>query len=445
MTAPNHIVGGYTFTGIFASILGYNILEDWTYLVVIGFAALLPDIDHTKSIIGKIFYPISVRINRRYGHRTITHSLVFLVFSSALLAAFQAALFPSFPAVQLYAIALSSHIIFDMMTIQGVPLFYPFIKNPCVLPGDPGMRIRTSDIRQEAIVMCVFIVSAVFLQPLFKNGFWTSYNRIFGTLEHLQSEFNKSEDLLEVSFLAQEGSVIDSISGYVIRVNSTSMTLFNHGRFTTYPKEGQRIFDIYPVHTGKSFAFEKHRFTGYTPSELNRILMQHSISHISVFGSEKFLLNLGSNVKEKREFEMSYINDVSIQEIKDVAPAPYTKNRTISKLKYQINDIKARHKVAMEKYDIDLKSYQSEEHEIMNLSDLVQKEIRMEDFAKVKPPVKPKLNLDKIRNLEARINELQHLDGVRQSEYLASFIPSPLKLSGTYETLIISDSNLASN
>ena len=75
MTAPNHIVGGITITGIAGGFLGINILESPYYLVAIVFAAQLPDIDHTKSLIGLTFYPIAKYLNRSYGHRTITHSL----------------------------------------------------------------------------------------------------------------------------------------------------------------------------------------------------------------------------------------------------------------------------------------------------------------------------------------------------------------------------------
>ena len=58
-----------------ASIGGVNILQDYRLLPIILIASILPDIDHTKSIIGKIFFPIAQVINRKYGHRTITHSV----------------------------------------------------------------------------------------------------------------------------------------------------------------------------------------------------------------------------------------------------------------------------------------------------------------------------------------------------------------------------------
>ena len=79
MTAPNHVIGGYTLTGIIGSISGINILEQVELLPIIFIASLLPNIDHPKTIMGRLFRPISKMINRKYGHRTITHSLLVLI------------------------------------------------------------------------------------------------------------------------------------------------------------------------------------------------------------------------------------------------------------------------------------------------------------------------------------------------------------------------------
>jgi len=48
MNAPNHLVGGFTFTGIFGSLLGINILSDQRLLPIILIACLLPDMNHTQ-------------------------------------------------------------------------------------------------------------------------------------------------------------------------------------------------------------------------------------------------------------------------------------------------------------------------------------------------------------------------------------------------------------
>jgi inner membrane protein len=82
MSGTNHIAGGLLFTGIFASFWNINIFSDAGLLGLTVLGSVLPDIDHTKSPIGKLFWPLSRYLDTRYGHRTITHSLLFLVFIS---------------------------------------------------------------------------------------------------------------------------------------------------------------------------------------------------------------------------------------------------------------------------------------------------------------------------------------------------------------------------
>ena len=75
MNAPNPISGGIVLTGIVTSFSDINILSDPLMLGVTAFAAILPDIDHPHSLLGKAVKPVSNYLNKNYGHRTITHSL----------------------------------------------------------------------------------------------------------------------------------------------------------------------------------------------------------------------------------------------------------------------------------------------------------------------------------------------------------------------------------
>lgn len=211
MTAPNHIVGGITITGICGGFMDINVLESPYYLLTIVLAAQLPDIDHTKSIIGLSFYPIAKYLNRSYGHRTITHSLAALI-SLSLLAGMASVYFAGHRTYgTIFFLAYLSHLVLDMTTVQGVPLFYPFLKKPCVVPGDPKMRFESGNLRTETMAFFFFIAMGVFMQPLMEQGWWTTYNRAFGTMKHLYSEFRKSEDLLEVEYLGHKGS--DRVGG----------------------------------------------------------------------------------------------------------------------------------------------------------------------------------------------------------------------------------------
>jgi len=185
MTAPNHIIGGVVVTGVFGGIAGINILEKWEYIVICIIFSLLPDIDHPGSIMGRIFKPISRFINRNYGHRTITHNLAAMGVVCFFAWLVSKGLNSEAPITFLVFGGYFSHLIFDMMTVAGVPLFYPFALNPCVIPGKPEARFVVSDVKSEARIFGFFGLSFFLLMPLMEQGFWTSYNRTFGSQSHL--------------------------------------------------------------------------------------------------------------------------------------------------------------------------------------------------------------------------------------------------------------------
>jgi len=65
MKAPNHIAGGICFTGFFASLWNINIFESADTLAFTAIACILPDIDHTRSLIGKTVYPLARWIDKK--------------------------------------------------------------------------------------------------------------------------------------------------------------------------------------------------------------------------------------------------------------------------------------------------------------------------------------------------------------------------------------------
>ncbi len=76
MTATTH----YAFSYLLCAAAG---IEPATAATASLFA-LLPDIDHPESTIGRIFSPLAKSIQRKYGHRTITHS-IFAIMAMAIL------------------------------------------------------------------------------------------------------------------------------------------------------------------------------------------------------------------------------------------------------------------------------------------------------------------------------------------------------------------------
>ena len=129
MRTPNHIAGGLVITGFCSALCGVNIFSSPLSIGVMVIASLLPDIDHPKSIIGRSLKPVALAINRRWGHRTLTHSAVALVCSTFLFALTEKGISGNTTLALVYFFAYFSHLLLDMVTLMGVPLLYPFSKN----------------------------------------------------------------------------------------------------------------------------------------------------------------------------------------------------------------------------------------------------------------------------------------------------------------------------
>lgn len=270
MQGFNHIVGGVTFTGIFASFHDVNVFEKPEYLGVTVVFALLPDIDHTRSIIGKTVYPLARWLSVKFGHRTITHSLVFYVAVLLMVRAVELLYLNTTVFSVLAAYALLSHNIFDMCTRQGIPFFYPFSTRPCVLPANPNMRVRTNDLRSEAIIFVIFCSMMLFCMPLFSNGFWMQYNKTFLNYDHIQRESKRKGDLLEITFVDIQK---DTIKGVLINQTETKFVAYTLPSATLR----ERNFKEFQVkdckflafkHTGKAFKFKQVQVFDVAPDSL---------------------------------------------------------------------------------------------------------------------------------------------------------------------------------
>ncbi|PKL19330.1 MAG: hypothetical protein CVV49_01235 [Spirochaetae bacterium HGW-Spirochaetae-5] len=158
MTATTH----YAFSYLLCAAAG---MEPATALTASLFS-LLPDIDHPESTIGRIFSPLSKYIQRKYGHRTVTHSIFAIMFISAVL--LPLLLIPRLLQwgspfwTGLYAAALlafSSHIFIDLFNKSGVRIFSPFSQKEYISFRTPSLRILVSS-WQEYILLFVIVFFA---------------------------------------------------------------------------------------------------------------------------------------------------------------------------------------------------------------------------------------------------------------------------------------------
>lgn len=236
MTTPNHTAGGLVFTGTMLSFWNVNLFSSPIYITACVLFSLLADIDTPKTIIGGAVHPIAKWINRRYGHRTLTHSLTF--FGLLLLFIMILRHFTGFDEVyvKIYIFAYLSHLILDMMTIQGVPLLYPFKKNPCVLPSDPNFRLTTGNAKSETIAFVIFVLLGFTMYPLYSQGFWTTYNREFGTVSHCDRQFNSSNNWIICEYEYIKNDKVKRGEAYILTSTTTKLEL--------YDSHSKEVFDL---------------------------------------------------------------------------------------------------------------------------------------------------------------------------------------------------------
>ena len=140
MNHQAHKVAGVCAGTITATLLYHNDIQSGNGLIAIvpiiagGYlGALLPDIDHPGSKIGRALYPVAWVVNKLFGHRGATHSLLALFLTSVLfiLPSLKLTGFAGFMYTQFaigVAVGFLSHLILDMSTKSGVPLLHPFTR-----------------------------------------------------------------------------------------------------------------------------------------------------------------------------------------------------------------------------------------------------------------------------------------------------------------------------
>lgn len=311
MTAPNHVAGGIVFTGLFSSLFTINIFANPIYIIITIVACLIPDIDHTKSLIGKIFYPISKWLSINYGHRTITHSLIFIS-SITIISVFIEKIFSNNLEISLIIFfGILSHLILDMVTLQGIPLFYPFKKNPCVLPANPDLRIRSGDIKSEGIAFFIFAVLTIFMQDLFYQGFWSKLNNQFGDFKHIQKEFkeNKNQLILEYDYNIYQNEYKGK--GKLINIDKDNLYILenNELKIINNISEGLQIKLLKTDKTKTKTIIKNYQINEIEIDSINKILKNKFLQEINI--NTNFPINLKNNeiinkktIKLKNQFNI---------------------------------------------------------------------------------------------------------------------------------------------
>ena len=432
MTLPNHLAGGIVFTGVFGAFLGVNILNNPGLIVMTCAAATVADIDVPSSLWGRTFKPISRAINRRFGHRTLTHSLFFILVAWGIVAGICHLIGTEAPYPTVFLLAYCSHIIFDMMTVAGVPVFYPYHRSPCVIPGDAKLRLRANNPRSEIAVFGFFLISGIFLQPLMADGFWTSYNRLWGTMTHLQSEFEKAEDVLQVDYRYREASTEYSGTGLAVECTGTIADLWNPDtgwqRLDASPTSSRTILEVAPTHTGRKFELVRQSFVAISPDSLDRLLRNQITYHVQLSGNEAFTANYRTFGKaekiDARSLDLDLLENLTVFELPDKAVTTSVKYHTsprIRTLESRIQQLRTKHQEqqqAATNHQLRIRTLETIRDEA---SDIYEEQRAVEELDKLR---RKSVTVDDIApqvgELRTQIAELEAADQIKYEEKIAA-------------------------
>jgi inner membrane protein len=151
---------GITHTAL--SITGVAIITgsvDPRVLMIAGIASQIPDLDTSKSWIGKALFVVSSRIEENFAHRSITHSV---------LISFAIALF-TLPVLFNYGFAFwlaapLGHVIAcgaDCGTKLGCQFFYPVNRDYWVTGLNPNNRVETGKTTDYAILATTVLAFSI--------------------------------------------------------------------------------------------------------------------------------------------------------------------------------------------------------------------------------------------------------------------------------------------
>ena len=139
MTAQGHLLFSVTCVLLAHKVELTPALADaslWHIVPMALASALLPDLDHPRSLLGRQLPWISGPLSRLFGHRGFTHSLLAVGMGVWGLAQVEAPWLLSGAVKDALIVGYLSHLLVDWLTPMGIPLLWPW-RRRFRLPGLP--------------------------------------------------------------------------------------------------------------------------------------------------------------------------------------------------------------------------------------------------------------------------------------------------------------------
>jgi membrane-bound metal-dependent hydrolase YbcI (DUF457 family) len=193
-----------SLTLIILALFGIQWSLHWTILVAATLGAVIPDIDHPRSLIGRLFFFVSKPINDRVGHRGFTHSLLGWLAATFLFATFvfvarwiaNETIHTTFMDTTLteltnrwigaFSIGYFSHLFLDMFNPRGVQLFWPDKNRDVILKN---IQRPESGAKIELVIFGFLLIILILSLPLSKYGMKSSLRWLLATPAAAIEEF----------------------------------------------------------------------------------------------------------------------------------------------------------------------------------------------------------------------------------------------------------------
>jgi inner membrane protein len=246
-----HIAGG---------VLGYTVAATffqvpWTAtgVVVASAAAAAPDVDTLGSTVGRVFAPVARRIERRFGHRTITHCYAAQGAVALLALPLLWTGAPWEPLPHLYAavvVGYLSHPFLDTWTVQGVRVFWPWSDRRGVFPyynrQETAYRTRTGS-RADTFFGLFFVCATVPFAVVQVDGYQRLVRRVQADASAAVRDFlDWSADgyLVSIEVVASDPQHLRRLEGRFEAVGTTGA-----GTLLVRDSTDGRVFSLGPAYS----------------------------------------------------------------------------------------------------------------------------------------------------------------------------------------------------
>jgi inner membrane protein len=241
VTFGTHIVFGVTF--YYAACVITKSPVNFNFSCLAGLIAIMPDIDSDKSSVGRFVPFISRELYFLFGHRTVTHSFLFISAIAIILSVLTLNLITSVSFTISIVSGLLSHSCADIATKSGVCFFWPS-RVRCVIPRNSNFRVSTGSWQEWhcSTGMLILFFPLYFLAETGQgaSGFVTYVLSDIGMAIQDYQE-NKGEHAWYVNITGTSNKTLKAIDGiyYIAAVKDSST-------FYVFDKTQNKITTISP-------------------------------------------------------------------------------------------------------------------------------------------------------------------------------------------------------